>query len=194
MADELEPLFLALEAIRPLPPDGRKLLRGIVRPLKLEKGGCFLRAGEVPSRVAFMTEGWLRYFHVGEDGREFIRYFCDGGNFVADSAALAAGRPSEFSIQAIEEASLLVFLYSDWLELTRAHPAWLGMHNALLEKALDSAERRARSLVLNDAEARYRLLLEEFPDIEEHVKQYDIAGYLGINPVSLSRIRGASRA
>lgn len=193
MADELEPLFLALEGIRPLPPDGRKLLRGIARPARLKRGELFLRSGEVPSRVAFMTKGWLRYFHVGEDGREFIRYFCNGGNFVADSAALAAGRPSEFSIQAIEDSSLLVFLYEDWIGLTKSYPAWLDMHAALLEKALDSAERRARSLVLNDAETRYRLLLEEFPGIEEHVRQYEIASYLGINPVSLSRIRASSR-
>jgi CRP-like cAMP-binding protein len=192
--DGLDPLFSALEALRPLPPGGREELRRITRPARLAKGAFFHRAGEVPSLAAFMTVGWLRYFHTGEDGREFIRYFCGGMSFVADSAALAAGRPSEYSVQAIEDCSLLIIPYRDWIALGEGDPAWLALHNALLDRALDAAERRSRSLVLDDAAARYRLLLEEFPGIEDHVRQYEIASYLGINPVSLSRIRAAGRA
>jgi CRP-like cAMP-binding protein len=192
--DGLDPLFAAIEALRPLPPGGRDELRRITRPCRLAKGAFFLRAGEVPSLAAFMTTGWLRYSLAGEDGREYIRHFCGGNSFVADSAALAAGRPSEYSIQAIEDCSLLTFAYKDWIALGERRPAWLAIHGAILDRALDAAERRARSLVLDDAAKRYRLLLKEFPGIEDHVRQYDIASYLGINPVSLSRIRASSRA
>jgi CRP-like cAMP-binding protein len=190
----LESLFTALESIRPLPHEGRDRLRRITRPLRLDKGEYFQRAGEALSRAAFMTEGWLRYFHACEDGRKHIRYFCGGNSFVADSAAIASGRPSEYSIQAIEDCTLLVFTYRDWIDLEEGDPAWSSIRGALLDWALDAAERRSRSLVLDDAATRYRVLLEEFPGIEDHVRQYDIASYLGINPVSLSRIRAASRA
>ncbi len=52
------------------------------------------------------------------------------------------------------------------------------------------AEKRERSLILEDATTRYLNLLDEFPSIENQVKQYDIASYLGITAVALSRIRG----
>ena len=136
-----------------------------------------------------MTEGWLRYFHTDAEGRDYIRYFCNGDNFVSSQSALIEGEPSEFSIQAIENSTLAVFEYADWLALLESHPAWGIIHKAILDKALISAERRERSLILNDATTRYLAFLDEYPGVEDHVKQYDIASYLGISPVSLSRIR-----
>jgi CRP-like cAMP-binding protein len=109
-----------------------------------------------------MTEGWLRYFHTDAEGRDCIRYFCSGDTFVSSQSALIEGEPSEFSIQAIENSTLAVFEYADWLALLESHPAWGIIHKAILD---------------------------EYPGVEDHVKQYDIASYLGISPASLSRIR-----
>ena len=36
---------------------------------------------------------------------------------------------------------------------------------------------------------RYDLFLEQYPDIEQHTRNYHIASYLGITQESLSRIR-----
>ncbi len=43
------------------------------------------------------------------------------------------------------------------------------------------------------AQARYRVLLEQSPELPERVKQKDIARYLGITPVALSRTPMCSR-
>ena len=136
-----------------------------------------------------MTEGWLRHFHIDAEGREYIRYFCSGGNFVSSQSALINGTPSDFSIQAIEVSRLVVFEYRDWLGLSESHPSWAAIHKAVLERALEISERRERSLVLDDAATRYRRFLEEYPGAEAHIRQYDIASYLGVSPVTLSRIR-----
>ena len=141
--------------------------------------------------AGFMAEGWLRYFLVDAEGCEYTRYFCNGGNFASAQEAMTAGQPSAYSIQALEDSSLAVFSYKDWLDLLETHPAWGIIHKAVLDQALASAERRERALVLDDAATRYAALLADFPGIESHVRQYDIASYLGISPVSLSRIRGA---
>jgi DNA-binding MarR family transcriptional regulator len=50
-------------------------------------------------------------------------------------------------------------------------------------------ERRERELLTLSAEGRYRSLLDEFPSVLDQVKQKDIARFLGITPVALSRIR-----
>ena len=178
-----------LKKIHALPRDGIEKLHRITRIEGLKRGEFFLRAGDVPTKFGFMTEGWLRYFHTDAEGRDYIRYFCNGDNFVSSQSALIEGEPSEFSIQAIENSTLAVFEYADWLALLESHPAWGIIHKAILDKALISAERRERSLILNDATTRYLAFLDEYPGVEDHVKQYDIASYLGISPVSLSRIR-----
>jgi CRP-like cAMP-binding protein len=55
-------------------------------------------------------------------------------------------------------------------------------------------ERRERELLTQSAEARYQALLEDSPKLLDKVKQKDIARYLGITPVALSRIRGRSKS
>jgi hypothetical protein len=56
----------------------------------------------------------------------------------------------------------------------------------------DKKERREREFLTESAEARYQMLLEDSPGLFDKVKQKDIARYLGITPVALSRIRGRS--
>jgi CRP-like cAMP-binding protein len=193
MPKELESLILLMEAIHPLPAGGRERVLSFSRILRLSRGEFFLRAGDVPTKVGFMTEGWLRYFHTDAEGHDYIRYFCKGENFVSSQSALIKGESSEFSIQALEDAVLVVFEYADWLALMESHPAWGSIHKAILDRALAAAERRERSLILDDAEKRYLSFLDEYPGVEAHVKQYDIASYLGISPVTLSRIRSGKK-
>lgn len=180
-----------LEAIHPLPPGGCERISSMLGVRELSKGDYFVRAGETPTRVGYMVRGWLRYFYTDVQGREFVRYFCNGGNFVSSQSALIEGEPSAFSIQALEDACLVVFTYKDWLALLETHTAWGIIHKTIVEQALVRAERRERSLILEDAATRYGLFLTEYPDAEEHVKQYDIASYLGVSPVTLSRIWGS---
>jgi CRP-like cAMP-binding protein len=59
----------------------------------------------------------------------------------------------------------------------------------LLEKGYCTKEKREREFLLFDAEARYQSFLKSYPGLEKRVKQHQIASYLGITNVSLSRIR-----
>ena len=186
---EFESLIRRLETIHQLPPGGRERILSLLRTRSLAKEEFFLRAGQRATTVGFMTEGWLRYFHTDAEGREYIRYFCNGENFVSSQSALVNDEPSDFSIQAIEPSRLVVFDYKDWLTLLETDPAWGIIHTAILDEALAVAERRERSLILDDATKRYLRFLEDYPGIEAHVRQYDIASYLGISPVSLTHLQ-----
>jgi hypothetical protein len=50
-------------------------------------------------------------------------------------------------------------------------------------------EQREYELLCLDAQQRYQNLLKKFEDIGEYVTQNDMAKYLGITPVALSRIK-----
>ena len=49
--------------------------------------------------------------------------------------------------------------------------------------------RREARLLLGNAEQRYRWFCKEYPELLERIPQYHIASFLGITPVSLSRLR-----
>jgi hypothetical protein len=54
-------------------------------------------------------------------------------------------------------------------------------------------EKEAQLLTLTASE-RYELLKKEHPHLEQLVPAYHIASYLGITPISLSRLRSAKKA
>lgn len=188
--DEIAAMMERMREFHPLPPGAEERIHPLLRTRALGKGEYFVRAGEKTDRAAYLARGWLRYFYVGDDGREFIRYFCDGNDFVAALPALMSGKPSSYSIQAITPARLVEFRYADWLGLIAEDPAWAMVNKAVQDRALARAEERERSLALDDATTRYERFLEEFPGAEGVIKQYDVASYLCISPASLSRLRG----
>ena len=50
-------------------------------------------------------------------------------------------------------------------------------------------EKREIEFLKEDAESRYNNFINKHPTFENRISQYNIASYLGITPVTLSRIR-----
>ncbi len=188
MEAELAVLWQTLDAQEPLPEKDRQLLVPYLKVRHLAAGEDFVKAGQTTRLVGFLANGILRYFY-STGGDEFTRYFCQGRSFVSSQTALVTGGPSLYTIRAVVETTLLTFVYADWLALAARSPAWSRIHRHILENALVLAEKRERSLVLDDAATRYQKFLAEYPGLEPHLKQYDVASYLGVTPVTLSRLR-----
>jgi CRP-like cAMP-binding protein len=191
-AETLDPsnLLTILEEIHSLPEREKSHFLSLLREMRLKKGEFFIKAGEEARLLGFLISGLIRYYYINETGKEFIKHFCFDGHFVTSYTALQTGQPSHYSIEAMEDSRLIVFSFAHWTALLTRHPVW-GIINARVQAdALITAEERERSLILDDALTRYESLLKEIPGIENRVPQYDIANYLGITPVALSRIRG----
>ena len=165
-------------------------LATIIRPLNLSAGEYLFKAGEPCRRIYFLVDGWVKYFHVDFSGKEYVRYFCHGGHFVTAYGSLISGQASLYTVQTISAASLLYFEWEKWQALAMQYPECKAIQDQLLGEALIRSEERERSLIIDDATTRYLALLSEFPDIETNIRQYDIAAWLGITPIALSRLRG----
>lgn len=190
MINNLSALIKKIESYYPLPDSEKNKLKEIVKEKKLAKNDFFVRAGEYSDTIAYMGKGLIRYYYIGPSGKEFTRYFCQGDSFVSSYSALVTGEPSSYFIQAMYDTELLYFSYKNWLMLAESNPIWGQITVKIQDYALLLSEERERSLIMDDAKTRYLKFLDRYPGIEEEVKQYDIASYLGITPVALSRIRG----
>ena len=155
----------------------------------LSRGEFFVRAGDVPQTIGFTISGILRLYYVDADGNEFTKSFCAENSFVAAYSALLLRQPSRLFIQALEDALLLIADYSAYRAISESHASLQQLNYKIAESLFIKKEKRESTLLLDDAKTRYLSFLEEYPGLEVRLKQHHIASYLGMTPVTLSRIR-----
>ncbi|HEY9651465.1 MAG TPA: Crp/Fnr family transcriptional regulator [Coleofasciculaceae cyanobacterium] len=155
----------------------------------LNQNNFWVRAGEIPQTIGFVISGILRLYYVDADGNEFTKSFCAENSFVAAYSALLLKQPSRLFIQALEDTKLLIADYSTYRSLSESQSSLQQLNCRIAESLFIKKERREAALLLDDAKTRYLNFLQEYPGLETRLKQYHIASYLGITPVSLSRVR-----
>ena len=72
-------------------------------------------------------------------------------------------------------------------------PEFEPFQRYILERHVVSLHKRILNQLQLTAAEKYDLFLEQYPDIEQHTRNYHIASYLGITQESLSRIRVEKR-
>lgn len=155
----------------------------------LNRGEFFVRAGDVPQTIGFVISGILRLYYADADGNELTKSFCAENSFLAAYSALLMRQPSRLFIQALEDAKLLIADYSAYRSLSESQMSLQQLNCKIAEFFFIKKERRESALLLDDAKTRYLSFLEEYPGLEARLKQHHIASYLGMTPVTLSRIR-----
>ena len=153
-----------------------------------EKKSHVFSQGEQNQYIYLVVEGVLKAYYNSEEGRENIKTFLFDGDSIASSQALCGGLCS-FSFVCLKDTKLLRLSYQ---EVRRAAAENLETANSIIELLMSFAmkkEQREFELLCLDAPQRYRSLLAKSPDICEYITQNNIARYLGITPVALSRIK-----
>ena len=181
--------ILFIKRIIDLPQAEEAKLLKLLKPIKIAKGEYYIREGQVPKKFAFVERGLFRYLYINNKGTEFTKNFILENNFISAYSAMISQQPSRMFIEALEDSYVYDISYNDWLELKKGHECWNQFLVVILEKAFSIKEIRERDLLLLEAQERYDIFRKEFPTLENRIKQHLIASYLGISPISLSRIR-----
>ncbi|HEY0058285.1 MAG TPA: Crp/Fnr family transcriptional regulator [Flavisolibacter sp.] len=179
----------AVERFVQLPGDDWQLLLPHLVERRLKKHNLFAAEGKKNGDVGFVLEGNLRQYYTKE-GEEKTTYFYFENHLVSAYIACLTGESSKLSIEALSDCRLLVFPYKTLTELFAQSSAWNTFGRRLAEYLAIGLEERMVGLLLQTPEERYRELLQgNKQKIIERIPQHLIASYLGITPVSLSRIR-----
>ncbi|MEN8193586.1 MAG: Crp/Fnr family transcriptional regulator [Bacteroidota bacterium] len=172
-----------------MPPDRIDELISIGQAKTVNSTEYFVRAGEIPRKLAFVISGLFRYVYISNKGSEFTKGIITENNFISSYSAMITKSPSHFFIEALENSEIFEISYEKWLILLETDTFWIRFLLGYIEKAFSIKEKRERDLLLLDAETRYDDFMKEFPGIQKRIKQNIIASYLGIQPESLSRIK-----
>lgn len=160
-----------------------------LRPCTLSRRQALTEAGRVADRFGFVARGLVRKLHVTERGKNVVRGFGRPGDLVGAYASLISGEPSTLRVEAlvptelyVVEAALLPLLYA-------RHGCWQELGRRIAEQLLLEREARAHELLTLSASERYARFCATHGELANQLHSYDIASYLGITPVSLSRLR-----
>lgn len=165
-------------------------LAAALRPYQLARGTHFVEAGQRRPQLALLLRGACRLYYPRPDGEERTTYFFFENHLLGDYPGCLTGQPSQLSIQALTDCELLVFDYAVLQQLYDAWPAYERFGRLVAEYHLLGTDARLVEQLLLSPEERYLALLRSGKTkILERIPQHLVANYLGITPVSLSRIR-----
>jgi CRP-like cAMP-binding protein len=155
----------------------------------LKKNELFVQEGKKATEVGFVIDGMFRQYYTKE-GEDKTTYFFFENHFISSYISCITGKPSLITIEALSQSTYISFPYKVLLELYEKSMAWQKFGRLIAEYLGIGLEERMVSLLLQGPEERYLdLLNSKKTKILERIPQHYIANYLGITPVSMSRIR-----
>lgn len=153
------------------------------------KNDKLISEGQRAYEMGMVVEGMFRQYYI-RDGEEKTTYFFFEQHFIGGYISCLSGKPSLLTIEALSEATVVLFPYEVLLGLYQQYPDWQMFGRKIAEYATMGLEERMVSLLTKSAEERYlELLSSNRQKILERIPQQYIANYLGITPESFSRIR-----
>lgn len=136
----------------------------------------------VKQYFGFIVKGMLKTYFIDDNGKEFIHYFCTDGDMTGTIQ-------NNLYVQALEDTNIVLSDYNKMLVLFESSPVWHKLYSDHLTNLYLEKLSRQEELLSKTAEERYLKLIKMIPHIENRTHQYDIASYLGITSVALSRIK-----
>ncbi|ARK10352.1 Crp/Fnr family transcriptional regulator [Fibrivirga algicola] len=189
LANDLLTLRQQIERFTPLSDDEWHMLTPHVRVETIQKHQFFAEAGKQANEVALVLEGSFRHFYT-TDGDEKTTYFYFEGHFISAYMSCITQTPSRLTIEALSPARYIVFPYTILSALFEKSITWQKFGRLIGEYIALGLEDRMVGLLTQSPEDRYLALLKSSKKkILDRIPQHYVANYLGITPVSLSRIR-----
>ena len=144
--------------------------------------------GKIAREIYYINKGLIRLYYT-KDGEEITGYIFREHLFASSYDSFLRQVPSLQTLETLEDCELLVISHSEIEKLYDALPKMHILTRKVAEQRFINAQMILSSFILDSPEERYRKFEAQHGDLLLRVPHHMIASYLGISPVSLSRIR-----
>ena len=184
--DQLDTLIKLIESKNniSLPKEKVQLIFQYLTFCKRDKNEILSRVGDIDNHFYIIMDGIIRFYYIDMNGNEITRFF-------AESGCILSGSP-EIIPYTVETLVPTEFFVGDWdviKSIIDNDIYWLKLWNYFLQEGIQCKIYRESCFLMKSATERYLDFKKRYPYLEKNVNQSYIASYLGITPVSLSRIR-----
>lgn len=181
-------VFTFLDRLSPLTAEAKVALEAAFIAKTYEKGAYLLQNGDICRHLIFVKSGLLKLSSM-KDGSEFILRFFPENSLFMEIDSFSKQQPSVFTILALEPSEIVLLHHHDLNELVKKHHCLETLFRKLMTNASVNMMMRISEMLEDRPEQRYRNFLEDQKHIVNRISLGDLARYIGISQVSLSRIR-----
>ncbi|GAA6153871.1 Crp/Fnr family transcriptional regulator [Pseudoteredinibacter isoporae] len=164
------------------------LLGHIGQEKNVSAGTQLFAADSEPQHCYVILQGLLRQYYPSAQGRERNKNFFREGQLAGSLSAWLTQSSCPYELQALED-SILWEMPVNQLHKLQNEPSIQDMLDKTTRELFLRNEQREAVLLTKSGEERYQWLLGNEAWIAERLPQYHIASYLGMDAVSLSRIK-----
>lgn len=158
----------------------------VAEPLDLPTRHILLHQGQLQTHCYFLLNGLCHACYLTEQGKQFSKEFYWDQDVIIGFESLITNEPSAFLLETLSASQLIMLpiaLFQQWRQ--QHHP----LYQTLLERQLLHKEHKERFMLMHTPEQRLHLFSEHFPELVGRITDYQLASYLGITSISLSRIK-----
>ena len=147
-----------------------------------------LKEGEISNYMYFIKKGCLRLWFNNEGNDITFQFFFEQQG-VSSFESFFDKKPSLFTLESIEPTTVATLSRKSFDLLVSHYPELKDVFHKILIRRMGDYAKLFLSRIKNNPQKRYQELQQEHPEILQRVAQHYIASYLGITPISLSRIK-----
>lgn len=158
----------------------------IAKPLEFPARHILVVQGKVTDFIYFMLEGICHAAYITEQGKQFSKEFYWEQDWMIGFEGIIKNQTSPYFIETLTPAKLLCLPASSVHQWRKeSHPLYIK----LLETQLMYKENKERFMLLHPPQERYEIFCQLYPHLLTRLSDYQVAAYLGITHISLSRIK-----
>jgi len=181
-------LYRYTEQIIKLTPGEKALLESVFTVRQVPRKFKLAEEGKIARELFFINKGLVRLYYT-KDGAEITGYIFREHLFAASYDSFLRQAPSIQTLETLEDCDLLVINHSAMEKLYEDMPSMHILTRKVAEQRFINAQMILSSFILDSPEERYRKFEEQHGDLLLRVPHHIIASFLGMTPVSMSRIR-----
>lgn len=155
----------------------------------VNKKDILLDQGTVCRNIYFVLDGLLRIYFVEQNGVEKTFHFSTEKTFATDYESFLKSIPSNFSIQAMEDTTVITITKDLLQEIYKTISQGQKLGRLIAEDYFFMINDKIKALYTQTPLERYNSMNAKFPKILQRVSQHHIASYLNISSVHLSRLK-----
>lgn len=144
-------------------PNIDELLKNSVQrpPLKIKKGQTIFYEGDQPERLFFIKEGYVKLYHLSEEGKDSVIYLYGPGSILGIRALTSEDRALRHNAEALTDVEIETVPREEFIKITSENPEYL-MHilHSFIQR-LNYAERKLEGFITNDATTRVANFLSD---------------------------------